>query len=171
MKNVDKLLRDLLTPDWALFERMARERPRPMRKGSKHKPEARAKMSAGVQAFHSKRREILAKAHQRINPPKWQTLLKRADLKGIGGLAGIDRMFASMDPGAWYASVDLSRGANLDYGSCKAWVVKYCQRGLLRRVENPEWREQRAGQRSEPRWLYMLTPAGENRRALALALR
>ena len=79
-----------------------------------------------------------------------------------------------MEPNRWYGKSDMANLANLSKNN----VAGMCtfSFGYLTKCTNPEWKPAAKGipicnqDRSEPKYLYTLTPAGEARRRLLLLL-
>jgi hypothetical protein len=68
-----------------------------------------------------------------------------------------------MQPGHWYARSDLGHLAGLTDSEITG--VQLFSHGYLTRLRNPDFR-----QRTDPEFLYTLTPAGKQRRSLLQAL-
>lgn len=83
-----------------------------------------------------------------------------------------DRLLGAMQPGSWYATVDMSRVAPaVKYQACRAFAVTWWRAGILLRRQNPTWKPpERVGAPQEPKWLYCLTAEGERRHRLVAAL-
>lgn len=154
--------------DWAAWMAEATQ-PRGM-KGRKHGPEIRAKFSAAQKARYARKREALAEAlrlareAEAANPkPKpWDPL---------ACVTVTDRILGNMEPGSWYATLDMAKVSGANYQACKAFAVTWFRAGVLQRRQNPAWKPpERVGARQEPKWLYGLSAEGERRHRLAAAL-
>jgi hypothetical protein len=160
-------LADLLKPDWDDLVRRAAERASPM-KGRKMTDEHKRKCSEAHKAIAKRRRDLVARACLRCDPPAFSTQRSWHKIRHKG-LENRERLIVYMTPGSWYAVSDMAYTAGLEPKACKILVVQMMDDGWLERVQNPEHVPD-APQRDNPKWIYRLTPAGEIRQGLARLL-
>lgn len=177
MKNP---LLSITKAEWDVWQR-ENENPGPRRQT----PEHRARQKAAVRAALDKKREILKRACARTHVGRYAVVGKA---KGAGWrtLDHVERFWAAVEPDCWYSAEDMGKLSKQVYRAAKTIVANGFKTGLLQRCENPDWIPPgphdavggnydgiKAQKRSpddtndNPRFLYMLTPAGMNRRALA----
>lgn len=137
--------------------------------GRKRSPEQCARLSAAQKLRFANQRAKLAeaiaarKAAEPIPEPKYDPW---------AFVTVTERLLGSMQPGEWYATVDMARVAPaVKYQACKAFAVTWWREGILVRRQNPDWKPpERVGARQEPKWLYGLSQEGERRHRLAAPL-
>jgi hypothetical protein len=139
----------------------------------------RDQRSARARARNAAHRRALARGipKQTKFAPKrhWPAIGRRGGSQAPPGASVLDRIVRSMQPGHWYARSDLGNLAGLT--DSERIGVRLFSHGYLTRRRNPEFRrkgvpgstELSAGT-EEPHYLYTLTPAGEQRRKVLLAL-
>lgn len=145
--------------DWAAWtaEAMA---PRG-NKGRKMSPEICAKFSAAQKARFARQRALVAAAvAAQPKPPP-------APMRQV---TVTENILGRMQPGSWYSTRDMSEASGENYQSCKALGPKLHRDGVLKRAQNPAWVPVLPGHRQEPKWLYALSPVGEQRHRMAAAL-
>lgn len=153
--------------DWEAWTREAMQ-PRGM-KGRKFSPEICAKFSEAQKLRFARKRAALAEAIARA---------KRAEDRApkvevydpLAWVTVTDKVLGNMQPGSWYATLDMATVAGVKYQACKAFAVRWWKDGILQRRQNPAWKPVKPGHRQEPKWLYCLTRDGEARHRLAAAL-
>jgi hypothetical protein len=101
-----------------------------------------------------------------IGERRWaeQVAARRAKHTPGFGKRIVDRFVREMEPGKWYARVDIA-------GREKALQGKFLQAtwqpGFAERCRNPAW-DGKHTRNDEPHWLYRLTPEGEALRTLLM---
>ena len=154
--------------DWEAWMREASQ-PRG-NKGKKRTPEQCAKLSAAQKARFAKQRAQMAEA-MRLAREAEAARPKPDIYDPLAWVTVTDKVLGNMEPGGWYASLDMSRIAGVKYQACKAFAVKWWRDGILVRRQNPDWRPpERVGAKQEPKWLYSLTAEGVERHRLSAAL-
>jgi hypothetical protein len=155
--------------DWAAWVADATSQPRGRGgKGRKLSPEVCAKFSVAQKARFAKQRAALAEV-ERLRAI--EAAQQPAPYDPWAFVTVQDRLLGSMQPGEWYATVDMARVAPaVKYQSCKALAVTWWRKGWLERRQNPEWKPVPVGARQEPKWLYALAGEALERHQLAKAL-
>lgn len=164
-KGILDLIAKLPPIDFAALAERKRDACRWTKKGDK-RPRADVEKAMAARAANVRRRQEEASARQ------WVAI--EADRRPARERFIDARILCAMEPGHWYARVDIRDLSGAKYDSVKARVMLYVKRGWVERAENPvyeptvyqagvsiDW--QRRG--CDIRWLYRLTPAGEAKRA------
>jgi hypothetical protein len=164
-KGILDLIAKLPPIDFAVLAERKRDACRWTKKGDK-RPRADVEKAMAARAANVRRRQEEASARQ------WVAI--EADRRPARERFIDARILCAMEPGHWYARVDIRDLSGVKYDSVKARVVLYMNRGWLERAENPDYVpvEYRKGvpvhiaaRGRAPQYLYRLTPAGEAKRA------